>query len=76
MLEREAAFQSAEEIAEDIRAMLNGESSEDDDDDDDDVDSNATTLPYSPSDPPSPIHYEDEPCLVLACPPAPPSSPV
>ena len=72
MLEREAAFQSAEEIAEDIRAMLNGEYS----DDDDDVDSNATTLPYSPSDPTSPIHYEDEHCLVLACPPAPPSSPV
>jgi len=73
MLEREAAFQSAEEIAEDIRAMLNGEYS---DDDDDDVDSNATTVPYSPSDPTSPIHYEDEHCLVLACPPAPPSSPV
>ena len=76
MLEREAAFQSAEEIAEDIRAMLNGEYSNDDDDDNDDVDSNATTLPYSPSDPMSPIHYEDEHCLVLACPPAPPSSPV
>ena len=74
MLEREAAFQSAEEIAEDIRAMLNGEYSEDDNDDD--VDSNATTLPYSPSDPTSPIQYEDEHCLVLACPPAPPSSPV
>ena len=74
MLEREAAFQSAEEIAEDIRAMLNGEYSEDDDNDD--VESNATTLPYSPSDPTSPIHYEDEHCLVLACPPAPPSSPV
>ena len=73
MLEREAAFQSAEEIAEDIRAMLNGEYS---DDNNDDVDSNATTLPYSPSDPTSPIHYEDEHCLVLACPPAPPSSPV